>query len=258
MIHSNDSEEKQIINLTESEDFFIGLIQEKKDKKIKIRLSSEEIFIERQDLFSNYYSKDEVMGLLQSLSSKKILEKKVGGCILVCPNCGENISATILTCSKCGSSKICIKENMRHIKCGYLGPKEKYYDGINIRCPNCSEIIYRPILGESEDQLNREMHFECSSCGERVKKDDYELICLKCNQKYKNTDASVITIINYELSSDFESKKKYYEEDKKQIKNEVKTRTVIPGKPNIKRIKRSSFKTIKNVKNILGKEKNNE
>jgi hypothetical protein len=251
MTQIENSKKKDVFSLSESENSFIGLIKGLENQRIKIRLNSDQKFFEDQKFFVNHFSNEEVYRLLESLSSKKILEKIVLASLITCPNCGETKSTSILICPKCGSAQIGIRENIRHIKCGYIGPKEKYYEGISIRCPNCYEIISKSISGE-EEHFNIESHFECNTCGERISKDDFELVCLKCKQKYEKADAVETTIITYELSSSDVSKDFIKANNKRTLKKEIQPRVIKPVKPRIKRIKKSKYKTIENVKTILG------
>lgn len=214
MIHNEElaDDQKLSINysaLTKEESFFLELFKKREDPQINIRYTSEGILTSNLESFLDYYDEQEIIGLLEKLVSKNIIEKREKGGILLCPHCGNHTSMLILSCPRCGSTRVGLKEMLLHEECGYLGASDEFVNGISLCCPNCKKTLNdKSSEGVKDVYTITDSYFICNNCKTKISKKNYNMICVKCNLKFETIEASYMFSTSYNMSSDnYESHK---------------------------------------------------
>ncbi|TFH17281.1 hypothetical protein E4H04_05250 [Candidatus Bathyarchaeota archaeon] len=188
--------------LTVEESFFIELLQKREKSTINIKFTTGGAQFGNLESFTNYYTEDEILRLLESLVSKKMIVKQEKGVVLLCPKCGGHSNMSILVCPRCGSMKVGRKEDINHLECKYWGPREEFIDGILLRCPRCDELLDEKATEGTSGYFNMsDTYFECQDCGIAVSKSNITKICIKCNNKYTTVQASYLNSVSYVLAS---------------------------------------------------------
>ena len=94
------------LDLTIEESFFLELLEKKEKQTIDLKFTAKGVQMGNMEPFTNYYSEDEIVRLLESLVAKKAIIRQEKGAVLLCPNCGGYANMPVLVCPKCGSTKI--------------------------------------------------------------------------------------------------------------------------------------------------------
>ena len=187
--------------LTIEESFFLELLQKREKNRINIKITSKELQIGNLAPFTDYYSETEILRLLESLVSKQAIVKQEKGAVLLCPKCSSHTNMHVLVCPKCNSTRIGIKENLNHPKCEYWGPREEFTKGVSLRCPRCDEQLDENATeGTPRYFIISDPYFECQDCSTVVSKNNIINICVKCNQKFTNIQASYLNSVSYVLA----------------------------------------------------------
>ena len=229
MIHEDfddlTSTDNEKPNLNTEESFFFDLFLKLDDPTINVRYTSEGLILNNVDSFLGFYSEGEIISLLDELVSKQLINKKEKGGVVLCPNCGHHTSMLIFSCPRCRSTSIEVKESIFHEECGYVGLTDEFINGIELRCPRCKlNLNNEAVKGESGYYTISDSYFRCRDCGTRISKKDYDLICVKCNTRYDEVEASYLFSISYTLPLKHEKQKaKNQTEDKKYQKFREKT-----------------------------------
>ncbi|HZW58158.1 MAG TPA: hypothetical protein VFF30_17855 [Nitrososphaerales archaeon] len=134
--------------------------------------------------------------LLSKLVDAGIFHTKLLDKIIICPTCGSPAIYSKYNCPRCSSVDIGKASIVEHIRCGYIGSKDKFEKGGAMICPNCKstvgEIDYRKI-GTS---------FVCSSCGSRFEAPKITHKCNSCNDVFTFKEAVYEPIYQYDLSDE--------------------------------------------------------
>ena len=138
----------------------------------------------------------EIEEFLTRLASVGILRSKLLDKVIVCPTCGSPSVYSKYNCPRCSSFDIGKASIIEHIRCGYIGSKEKFQKKGQLICPKCknvvSEVDYRKI-GAS---------FECNSCGSRFEAPRMSHKCNSCDDVFTYKEARYEPIFEFELSED--------------------------------------------------------
>jgi len=141
-------------------------------------------------------SEAEIQEFLEKLRSSGILKSKLLDKVIVCPTCGSPSVYSKYNCPRCSSFDIGKASIIEHIRCGYIGSKEKFQKGNLLICPKCKntvgEVDYRKI-GTS---------FECNSCGSRFEAPRMSHKCNSCDDVFTYKEARYEPIYEFELSED--------------------------------------------------------
>jgi hypothetical protein len=141
-------------------------------------------------------SEAEIQEFLEKLRSSGILKSKLLDKVIVCPTCGSPSVYSKYNCPRCSSFDIGKASIIEHIRCGYIGSKEKFQKGSLLICPKCKntvgEVDYRKI-GTS---------FECNSCGSRFEAPRMSHKCNSCDDVFTYKEARYEPIYEFELSED--------------------------------------------------------
>ncbi|MDA4129669.1 MAG: hypothetical protein OK457_02755 [Thaumarchaeota archaeon] len=141
-------------------------------------------------------SEAEIQEFLEKLKNAGILKSKLLDKVIVCPTCGSPSVYSKYNCPRCSSFDIGKASIIEHIRCGFIGSKEKFQKGNTLVCPKCknsvSEVDYRKI-GTS---------FECNSCGSRFEAPRMSHKCNSCDDVFTYKEARYEPIYEFELSED--------------------------------------------------------
>ncbi len=188
--------------LTVEESFFIELLQKREKSTINIKFTTQSAQVGNLEPFTNYYTETEILRILESLVSKKIIVKQEKGVVLLCSKCGGHVNMPVLVCPRCGSTKVGRKEDINHSECKYWGPREEFIDGVLLHCPRCDELLdEKAAEGTSGYFSVSDPYFECQDCGTAVSKSNITMVCIKCSNKYTFVQASYLNSVSYVLAS---------------------------------------------------------
>jgi len=141
-------------------------------------------------------SEEEIQEFLEKLRGTGILKSKLLDKVIVCPTCGSPSVYSKYNCPRCSSFDIGKASIIEHVRCGYIGSKEKFQKGNLLICPKCKntvgEVDYRKI-GTS---------FECNSCGSRFEAPRMSHKCNSCDDVFTYKEARYEPIYEFELSED--------------------------------------------------------
>jgi len=141
-------------------------------------------------------SEAEIQEFLDKLRSAGILKSKLLDKVIVCPTCGSPSVYSKYNCPRCSSFDIGKASIIEHVRCGYIGSKEKFQKGPLLICPKCKntvgEVDYRKI-GTS---------FECNSCGSRFEAPRMSHKCNSCDDVFTYKEARYEPIFEFELSEE--------------------------------------------------------
>jgi len=141
-------------------------------------------------------SESEIDDFLGKLRSAGILKSKLLDKVIVCPTCGSPSVYSKYNCPRCSSFDIGKASIIEHVRCGYIGSKEKFQKGTLLICPKCKntvgEVDYRKI-GTS---------FECNSCGSRFEAPRMSQKCNSCDDVFTYKEARYEPIFEFELSEE--------------------------------------------------------
>ena len=82
-----------------------------------------------------------VKNVLQNLAKKGVLESKFFDRVLTCPECDSPEVYSKYACPKCDSYDVEYTELLEHIKCGYIGSRDKFMKDASLVCPGCQAIL---------------------------------------------------------------------------------------------------------------------
>jgi len=141
-------------------------------------------------------SEAEIQEFLEKLRSSGILKSKLLDKVIVCPTCGSPSVYSKYNCPRCSSFDIGKASIIEHVRCGYIGSKEKFQKGNLLICPKCKntvgEVDYRKI-GTS---------FECNSCNSRFEAPRMSHKCNSCDDVFTYKEARYEPIYEFELSEE--------------------------------------------------------
>jgi hypothetical protein len=141
-------------------------------------------------------SESEFASLLMRLTNAHLLNAKLLDKVIVCPTCGSPSVSSKYNCPRCSSFDIGKASIIEHIRCGFIGSKERFVSGNQLICPKCRNVVnemdYRKI-GTS---------FECNSCSSRFESPKMSHKCNSCEDVFTYKEARYDPIYQYELSEE--------------------------------------------------------
>jgi predicted amidophosphoribosyltransferase len=160
------------------------------------RLDTKGIFYPAMTKVFPNKSESEFAGFLTRLTNVHLLNAKLLDKVIVCPTCGSPSVSSKYNCPRCSSFDIGKASIIEHIRCGFIGSKERFVSGNQLVCPKCrntiSEMDYRKI-GTS---------FECNSCSSRFESPKMSHKCNSCEDVFTYKEARYDPIYQYELSEE--------------------------------------------------------
>ncbi|AFS80801.1 hypothetical protein NKOR_04565 [Candidatus Nitrosopumilus koreensis AR1] len=197
---------KNIVETIESEQSFFekesneNKLAEQSSDEIKTKIKNHIDFILKT---ANQISLDRIIGLLgfsDDLVTEYIAELENKGKLIkldekkeiACNQCDSVRTSQIFFCPNCKSSNFKLGKLIEHYDCGNVTEENTYHDD---KCPNCKKEL--KALGV--DYRVMQNHYICNNCDEFFPELSTEYLCLKCENKFKITDARWKSSINYKI-----------------------------------------------------------
>ena len=152
-------------------------------------------YVEAEETWKNTDS-THVKSILKNLEKKGVLKSKFVDRVLTCPDCGSPEVYSKYTCPKCNSHNVEYTQLLEHMKCGYMGSKDKFIKGPSLVCPSCQvelkeEAIHYRVIGNC---------YQCEKCGYRFDKPEIIHICQKCRRNFTHQEAKYIKTFSYKIT----------------------------------------------------------
>jgi len=144
----------------------------------------------------------QVKSALENLERKGALVSKFIDRVLTCPDCSSPEVYSKYACSKCNSINVEYTELLEHMKCGYIGSKNKFIKDSSLVCPGCqAELVdaavqYR-VIGNC---------YQCEKCEYRFDTPDIIHFCQQCKRSFTHREAKYIKIYTYKIADETISK----------------------------------------------------
>jgi uncharacterized OB-fold protein len=138
----------------------------------------------------------QVKGTLENLERKGALVSTFMDRILTCPDCDSPQVYSKYACPKCDSINVEYTELLEHMKCGYMGSKNKFIKGSSLICPGCQaelvdEAVQYRVIGNC---------YQCEKCGHRFDAPKVIHFCQQCQKSFTYREAKYIKIYTYKIS----------------------------------------------------------
>jgi hypothetical protein len=141
---------------------------------------------------------EEVVKILELLSTDSVLEKKVFTNLQLCPYCESTKLKASMGCPQCGSEKIARGRILEHFACGNLNLEDAYIVNGKYVCPKCHKDVQ--FLGK--DYMSIGVKYRCESCEHIFEKPALLKQCLSCSKIFFESNAREINIHSYHLGPD--------------------------------------------------------
>ena len=141
-------------------------------------------------------SDKEAMEFLDRLSKVGILKSKLLDKVIICPTCGSSSVSSKYNCPRCSSFDIGKAMIIEHIRCGFIGSKDKFQSGDALICPKCKNII------TESDYRKIGTSFECNSCGTRFESPRVSHKCNSCEDVFTYKEARYEPLYEFELTEE--------------------------------------------------------
>ncbi len=116
--------------------------------------------------------------------------------VIICPTCGSPSVYSKYNCPRCSSFDIGKTVIIEHIRCGFIGSKDKFQNGDVLICPKCKNIV------TDNDYRKIGTSFECKSCGTRFEAPRMSHRCNSCEDVFTYKEARYDPLFEFELSDD--------------------------------------------------------
>lgn len=141
-------------------------------------------------------SEREATEFLDRLSKAGIFRSKLLDKIIICPTCGSPSVSSKYNCPRCSSFDIGKAMIIEHVRCGFIGSKDKFQNGDVLICPKCKNL-----LNES-DYRKIGTSFECNSCGTRFESPRVSHRCNSCEDVFTYKEARYEPLYEFELTEE--------------------------------------------------------
>ncbi len=141
-------------------------------------------------------SEDEIAEFLLKLVKAGVLNSKLLDRVIACPTCNSPSVYSKYNCPRCSSYDIGKASIIEHIRCGYIGSKEKFEKGNRLVCPKCKSV-----LGDG-DYRSIGASFECNTCNTRFEAPKITHKCSSCDEVFSYKEAKYEAIYEYALSEE--------------------------------------------------------
>lgn len=131
---------------------------------------------------------------LDSLVKVNILERNFYGRTTFCPKCGSVFTTVSHTCPNCGSRNTDRKTLIEHIRCGYIGPKDKFEEKGKLVCPSCKVPI------PPEEQREVGLWWVCMDCDSTFDVPKFSHFCHKCRKSFEASEVKFRNAYVYRIS----------------------------------------------------------
>lgn len=152
-------------------------------------------YVEAEETWKNTDS-TKVKSILKNLEKKGALKSKFVDRVLTCPDCGSPEVYSKYICPKCNSHNVEYTQLLEHMKCGYIGSKDKFIKGSSLVCPSCQvelkeEAVHYRVIGNC---------YQCEKCGYRFDKPEILHICQKCRRNFTHQEAKYLKTFSYKIT----------------------------------------------------------
>lgn len=141
-------------------------------------------------------SEMETLEFLDRLSKVGILKSKLVDKVIICPTCGSSLVSSKYNCPRCLSFDIAKAMIIEHIKCGFIGSKDKFQSGNVMICPKCKNLV------SENDYRKIGTSFECNACGTRFESPRVCHKCNSCEDVFTYKEARYEPIYEFELTEE--------------------------------------------------------
>ncbi|MCW3985866.1 MAG: hypothetical protein NWE91_05600 [Candidatus Bathyarchaeota archaeon] len=140
----------------------------------------------------------QVKGILKNLERKGALVAQFVDRVLTCPDCGSPEVFSKYACPKCNSINVEYTELLEHMKCGYMGSKDKFTKASSLICPECQTELVDDAL-----QYRRIGNcYQCEKCGHRFDTPEVIHFCQQCKRNFTHREAKYIKIYAYKIAEE--------------------------------------------------------
>jgi uncharacterized CHY-type Zn-finger protein len=153
------------------------------------------VFPALKELFPTKPEK-EISEFLSRLTRVGILKSKLLDKVIICPTCGSASVFSKYNCPRCSSFDIGKAVIIEHIRCGFIGSKDKFQTGDLLFCPKCKNLV------TENDYRKIGTSFECNSCGTRFEAPRMSHRCSSCEDVFTYKEARYEPVFEYELSEE--------------------------------------------------------
>jgi uncharacterized OB-fold protein len=148
-----------------------------------------------QELFPKKSSK-EMNDFLDELTRAGILKSRLLDKVIICPTCGSPSVYSKYNCPRCSSFDIGKTVIIEHIRCGFIGSRDKFQNGDVLICPKCKNLV------ADNDYRKIGTSFECKSCGTRFEAPRMSHKCNSCEDVFTYKEARYDPIFEFDLSDE--------------------------------------------------------
>lgn len=141
-------------------------------------------------------SERETLEFLDRLSKVGILKSKLLDKVIICPTCGSSSVSSKYNCPRCSSFDIGKAMIIEHIRCGFIGSKDKFQSGDHLICPKCKNTV------AENDYRKIGTSFECNSCGTRFESPRVSHKCNSCEDVFTYKEARYEPLYEFELTDE--------------------------------------------------------
>lgn len=141
-------------------------------------------------------SERETMEFLERLSKAGIFRSKLLDKVIICPTCGSSSVSSKYNCPRCSSFDVGKAMIIEHIRCGFIGSKDKFQSGDVLICPKCKNVV------SESDYRKIGTSFECNSCGTRFESPRVSHKCNSCEDVFTYKEARYEPLYDFELTED--------------------------------------------------------
>jgi len=141
-------------------------------------------------------SEKEVSDFLDELTRAGILKSRLVDKVILCPTCGSPSVYSKYNCPRCSSFDIGKAVIIEHIRCGFIGSKDKFQTKDVLICPKCKNIV------TENDYRKIGTSFECKSCGSRFESPRMSHKCNSCDDVFTYKEARYEPLYEFELSEE--------------------------------------------------------
>jgi uncharacterized CHY-type Zn-finger protein len=138
----------------------------------------------------------EIGDFLSRLTRVGILKSKLLDKVIICPTCGSASVFSKYNCPRCSSFDIGKAVIIEHIRCGFIGSKDKFQNGDLLLCPKCKNLV------TENDYRKIGTSFECNSCGTRFEAPRMSHRCSSCEDVFTYKEARYEPVFEYEISEE--------------------------------------------------------
>ena len=141
-------------------------------------------------------SERETLEFLDHLSKVGILKSKLLDKVIICPTCGSSSVSSKYNCPRCSSFDIGKAMIIEHIRCGFIGSRDKFQSGDVLICPKCKNVV------TENDYRKIGTSFECNSCGTRFESPRVSHKCKSCEDVFTYKEARYEPLYEFELTDE--------------------------------------------------------